>query len=107
MLATVAAPGSADADVPAQPDATIEYLWPCNVPAWGHWQGVQTQWRTSGMGGPTGLDYAGVRAYLDECALAGDERTDAWAGIRAAEHATLAAWAQQRRDKAATPPPPT
>jgi hypothetical protein len=43
-----------------------EFLWPCNVPTWLHWQEVQTQWRVGGMGGATGLDYAGVRAYLDD-----------------------------------------
>ena len=107
MLASVAiadAAAACDDDEAAQ-SAEHEYLWPCNVATWHHWQSVQTQWRMGGMGGPTGLDYAGVRAYLDECALAGQERQDAFAGICAAEHATLAAWADARRDKRATQPP--
>ena len=74
------------------------YLWPCNVPAWDAWSAVQTQWRT-GMSGATGLDYAGVRAWL---ALAGpespDERRSIFAGIRACEAATLAVWAKQRAE---------
>lgn len=70
------------------------YLWPCNVLAWAHWQAVQTQWRV-GMGGATGLDYAGVRAYLDECALPPQERADAWAGIRAAERGALDGFAER------------
>lgn len=74
------------------------YLWPCNVPAWNAWNAVQTQWRT-GMAGATGLDYAGVRAWLE---LAGpenpDERRDVFNGIRACESATLAVWAEQRAE---------
>lgn len=57
---------------------------------------MQTQWRV-GMAGQTGLDYAGVRAYLDEAGVHGDERADAWRGICAAEGATLHVVAEQRR----------
>ena len=45
------------------------------------------------MGGATGLDYAGVRAYLDECSLYPPERGDVWAGIMAAERGMLEGWA--------------
>lgn len=82
--------GNADSAEP-----TIAYLWPCNLLAWQHWQGVQTQWRM-GMGGATGLDYAGVRAYLDEECTDAAERCDAWAGIKACELATLGVWSEQR-----------
>lgn len=81
------------------------YLWPCNVQAWQCWCDLQTQWRV-GVAGATGLDYAGVRAYLDEEGLAGDSRRDVVAGIRAAERAALEVWAQQRerdRDRANRP----
>lgn len=47
------------------------------------------------MSGKTGLDYAGVRAYLDEIGLSGDERRTIFTGICAAERATLEAWAEQ------------
>lgn len=67
------------------------YLWPCNVATWHHWLHLQTQWRT-GAAGATGLDYTGVLAYLDDCDLTADDRKDAFAGIRAAEIATLQAW---------------
>lgn len=61
---------------------------------------MQTQWRV-GMAGATGLDYAGVRALFDEEGLAGDERREVFAGIRAAEAAALEVWAEQReRDEA-------
>lgn len=71
------------------------FLWPQNVASWQAWQAVQTQWR-SGMSGATGLDYAGVRAALDELGFAGDERQAAWRGIQAAERATLEVWAERR-----------
>lgn len=45
------------------------------------------------MGGATGLDYAGVRAYLDDQDLPADERKDIFKGIRAAERGTLEGWA--------------
>jgi hypothetical protein len=52
------------------------------------------------MGGREGLDYAGVRAYLDECtSLCGDERREVFMGICAAESACLEVWAQQAREK--------
>lgn len=74
------------------------YLWPCNLQAWTSWCAVQTQWRV-GTAGATGLDYAGVRAYLDEqgAAHGSDERRDIWVGICAAERATLDVWAEQSR----------
>lgn len=77
----------------------MAYLWPCNLQAWQHWCGVQTQWRI-GMGGATGLCYAGVRAYLDEYGLQGTERLDVFKGIAACESAVLAVWAEQRKNAA-------
>ena len=47
-----------EGDRPADP---VFNLWPENVPAFDLFQQVQTQWRI-GFAGPTGLDYAGVRA---------------------------------------------
>lgn len=91
-----------------QPAEHVVYLWPDNVVAWNCWQGVQTQWRV-GMGGATGLDYAGVRAFLDEQQLAGDERREVFAGIQACERATLEVWAEQRereqQERAGSGPP--
>ncbi|KQR55632.1 hypothetical protein ASF94_04300 [Acidovorax sp. Leaf160] len=49
------------------------------------------------MAGTTGLDYAGVRAYLDEqCIEPGDERRELFDCIRAAEAASLEAWEERR-----------
>ena len=75
------------------------YLWPCNVHTWQCWCAVQTQWRTGGAG-REGLDYTGVRVWLDEAGLCGDERRNIFKGIQAAEVATLEAWAEQRRIQA-------
>lgn len=72
----------------------MAYLWPCNVDTWRHWQALQTQWR-AGMGGATGLDYAGVKAYLDEQGLKKTARREVFDGIQAAERGTLDAWAEQ------------
>ncbi len=97
-------PGSAWAEALAglgaleqQPPTEREaYLWPDNVQAWACWVGVQTQWRT-GMAGATGLDYAGVRAYLHEQPdIEREARPDIFRGIQAAERATLEVWADQR-----------
>lgn len=89
------AASSAD-DTAAEP----AYLWPDCVDAWYHWVQVQTQWRT-GAAGATGLDYAGVRAYLDEeTDLAGDERREVFACIRGAERGTLAGWADRPKPNA-------
>lgn len=88
----------------AECDCEHLYLWPCNVAAWQHWQGVQTQWRT-GMGGREGLDYQGVCAYLDELGLqpGSDDRRAAFDGIRAAERGTLLAWQEARDLQPPTP----
>ncbi|MFZ2309597.1 MAG: DUF1799 domain-containing protein [Rhodoferax sp.] len=80
-------------------ESEIAYLWPCNVQAWCVWCELQTQWRHSGMGDATGLDYAGVRAHLDECGHSGSERKELWSCIQAAERATLDAWAERASKK--------
>lgn len=79
-------------------DDEVVWLWPCNVDAWRHWCAVQTQWRI-GMGGATGLDYAGVRAYLLDYTTARKQRVEVLDGIRAAERATLDAWDIARKDR--------
>lgn len=100
MLSALFAPAAAGASTAETPaPATIVWLWPCNVDAWNHWIEVQTQWRTGGVGGATGLDYGAVCAYLREVVARRKPRAEVFAGIRAAERATLEVWAQQREDK--------
>lgn len=67
--------------------------------AWHVWLAVQTQWRT-GAAGATGLSWSGVRTYLDEEGITGDERRHVWACVRAAEQAVLQAWAARRQREA-------
>lgn len=97
MWASALAGLGLDEPAPTQPQH-IEYLWPCNAQAWVCWQGVQTQWRT-GMAGATGLCYAGVRAYLGLQGLPKKQHAQLFAGIQAAEQATLQAWAEQREQQ--------
>jgi hypothetical protein len=57
---------------------------------------VQTQWRV-GVSGASGLDYAGVAAYLTEAGHDGEARREIFAGIQAAERETLKVWSEQRQ----------
>ncbi len=101
--------GSAPDAVDTEEHERTEYLWPECVSAWACWVGVQTQWRV-GMGGATGLDYAGVRAHLEELRDAGDlpaeDRADVWRCIQAAERATLEVWSDRRKSDEARRPAP-
>lgn len=79
-------------DEVADPADSEIRLWPENVDSWVHWLQLQTQWRV-GFDGRTGLDYAGVRAYLDELGpSAGPERASLFQDIRACESEALGAW---------------
>lgn len=84
---------SLGADASAPQTLEVAYLWPCNLPAWRHWQAVQTQWRM-GPAGATGLDYTGVRAYFDLQGLKKPEQKDIFESIQAAERGTLTALAE-------------
>jgi hypothetical protein len=72
------------------------FIWPDNVQAWQCWQAVRTQWRV-GMAGPTGLDYAGVLAYLRELGLLRSERREVFDAIQACEAEQLLCWDEQRQ----------
>ena len=66
-------------------------VWPENWPVIRLFTAVQTQWRTSGMGGATGLDYPAVFATMDRL-LRGEtqERKDAlFADLQVMERAAL------------------
>lgn len=81
----------ADDDTPPPPDKC--YLWPCNVPTFNLWQRLQTQWRVGGMGGCTGLDYAGVNACMDLLRIKPKGRSELFSGLQAMEFAALQVWA--------------
>ena len=91
----------------AQPEADAEqevelvYIWPECADVWHHWQALQTQWRV-GAAGATGLDYAGVRAYLDECDVRpGPDRSELFALLRECEDEALSTWARIADQQAA------
>jgi hypothetical protein len=71
------------------------HLWAEHVDALNLWFGVQTQWR-HGFNGPTGLDYAGVRAAPGFRALPRVRREPVFGELCIMERATLGEWALQR-----------
>lgn len=80
----------------AEPPPDQCYLWPCNVPAWNVWHGVQTQWRV-GMAGREGLDYGGVESYLRSLpGVRPKARAELFFCLRAMERAALDEWEKKR-----------
>lgn len=85
-------------DSPEQPAAPPDkcYLWPCNLPTWRLWHGLQTQWRV-GAGGREGLCYASVIGWLRRVAGIGKKQLpEVFAELQAMERAALAVWAEKR-----------
>lgn len=80
----------------AQREDDTVYLWPDNLRAWDCWRELQSQWRV-GMQGATGLDYAGVRAWLLDEVPDDQQRREIWRGIKACEASQLEVWAEQRQ----------
>ena len=69
---------------------------------WSAWGALQTQWRV-GMGGRTGLDYAGVCAWLQANGYGKGPRRNlrqALGDIGAMEREALSAWAEIESQKA-------
>jgi hypothetical protein len=64
------------------------FLWPDNQVAWQCWCAAQTQWRI-GLGGPTGLDYAGVQALLELSGVRKATRPEIFACLVGMERAAL------------------
>lgn len=63
-------------------------VWAENVPAFDLFVAVRTQWRV-GMAGPSGLDYAGVRACMDLLGTPEGERPRLFADLQVMEAAAL------------------
>ena len=70
------------------------YLWPEHLPAYNLWCAAQTQWR-HGFNGPTGLDYAGVRAHMAG-RVARRHQARRLAELQCMERAALEAWGEMR-----------
>jgi len=82
----------------------VFWLWPECLPAWNAWAGVQTQWRHTGMdASATGLDYAGVTAWLQAHRYGHGRRRNLRETpdhIGAMERETLTAWRETQAKKA-------
>jgi hypothetical protein len=75
------------------------FLLPENQRALTTWLALQTQWVHAGMGQPTGLNYAGVEAYLRLARLDRPPRRarQLLADIQRMERVTLHEWADRAR----------
>ncbi|MCU0963533.1 MAG: DUF1799 domain-containing protein [Burkholderiaceae bacterium] len=83
-------------EAPAQELPGFHLLPEC-VPVFQLWRNVQTQWRV-GMMGPTGLDYAGVEAYMRMARTQLRREADTIELLRAMEVATLKVYAERRAE---------
>lgn len=79
------------------PQAPAFHLLPDNVEVFNLFNQVQTQWR-HGMAGPTGLDYAGVRASPAFRSIASKEREPTFEAVCIMERAWLDAAAEVRAE---------
>lgn len=71
-------------------------LWPDCVETFNLWRKVQTQWRAGGMGGATGLDYAGVQVVMNVHRIPKKRQADLLDLLQVMEIATLAEWAKKK-----------
>lgn len=79
------------------------FLLPENRAPLDAWLQLQTQWRIGGMGTPTGLDYAGVDAWMRVTGRAGNPRRARRLlhDLQLMERVTLNEWAERaQRDSA-------
>lgn len=76
-------------------DADLDVL-QANLPAVRVFLALQTQWR-SGMGGPTGLDYAALPAVFGMCGIRRKKRAEVFGALRILEGETLSVWAERRK----------
>ncbi|WP_180125674.1 DUF1799 domain-containing protein [Rhodoferax sp. BLA1] len=78
-------------------EPAVYHIWPENWDTWRIWNRIQTQWQV-GFNGRTGLNYAGVTAYLrDVVRVRPRHFTHKFMCIQAMELAALDEWAKQRQ----------
>lgn len=70
-------------------------MWEENWPSVIFFSRLGTQWRTSGMGSPTGLDYTAVLALLRTLRLPRDEHDALFDDVQTLERAALQEMAKQ------------
>lgn len=81
-------------DAPADAPAACE-LWPDMLDALRLFEAMMSQWRMSGMGGPTGLDYAAIPATARLLGIKGGALRRAFDGLRVMEAEALAWFGEQ------------
>lgn len=75
--------------------AGVTDVWPETAAAFDLFTAMQTQWRT-GMGGPTGLDYAALPAVMDLRCIPAQERPELFDQLRVMEGEALAEFGRRR-----------
>lgn len=83
------------AEEPLEVEETFA-LWPDCVETFSLFRALQTQWRAAGMGGATGLDYAGVESYMRIRQIPKKRRPELMDGLQTMEIATLNEWALKK-----------
>jgi hypothetical protein len=86
------------------PDERSFFLLPDGVDSWVLWTRLQTQWRTAGVDGArSGLDYAGVRAFMLAHGYGSGKRRSerrALGDIQVMEATAMNVWAAQQKQNA-------
>lgn len=79
------------------------YLLPEHRATLDAWFQLQTQWRIGGMGTPTGLDYAGIEAWMRLTGRASNPRRARrlLQDLQLMERVTLAEWADRAQRESA------
>lgn len=82
-------------DAPADDEPAACELWPDMTDALRLFEAMMSQWRMSGMGGPTGLDYAAIPATARLLGIKGGALRRAFDGLRVMEAEALAWFGEQ------------
>ena len=71
---------------------------PANLPTIDVFFAMNTQWRSSGMGGPTGLDYSALPAVMSLLGIVKPrQQRDVFDGLRAMEGEALRVFGEQQK----------
>ena len=75
-------------------------VWPEHARAWAFFcDSCSTQWRSGGMGGPTGLDYTAVLTVIQFEETGKEQAKELFDQIKLIERGALTAMAEARKDQ--------
>ena len=75
-------------------------MWPEHARAWAFFcESCSTQWRSGGIGGPTGLDYTAVLAVIQFEETDKEQAKELFDQIKLIERGALTAMAEARKDQ--------